>query len=120
MKGGSWASSPVAKLDWELVADWARLSGNGRNYSARRCDGTSSVKANHARLVIAERAHAGRLEHRWNGGYFEAVINAVNRKSSAGGKPIAALREGSDAQKVVDQASSGLTRRTGGGAAEIH
>jgi hypothetical protein len=91
MKGGSWASSPLQKLDWELVADWARLSGNGRNLRASPCDGTTSVKANHARLVIAERAHAGRLEHRWNGGYFEAVINAFDRKSSAGGKLIAAL-----------------------------
>jgi len=63
---------PVWKLAKELVAENCRNCG-----ASWRDEDTRGVKPNHARLVRAEGALAGRAHCAWSGSYFESVIHGT-------------------------------------------
>ena len=81
-KGGSVASSPFAKLGYELVADSAGRASNRedvRALSLRRGVGhVNHVEFDYARLVIAETAHASHLPRDGIGDHFKAVQDRRN------------------------------------------
>ena len=66
---------PVQKLAWELVAENCDNQGASSRIGGDR--GTRGVKPNHARLVRAEGALAGRAYRVWMAFYFKAVIHGA-------------------------------------------
>ena len=66
---------PVQKLAWELVAENCDNQGASSRIGGDR--GTRGDKPNHARLVRAEGALAGRAYRVWMAFYFKAVIHAA-------------------------------------------
>src|SRR5438874_558461 len=108
-KGGSETSSLVRGLARKLVADrtrYARSCHDGSASTLPYADRRSTVgdELDHARLVIAERAHTSRLVRGRRGVHFEAVEHAVNvRKGSSRIEHIAALDETTSAQKRVNE-----------------